>query len=269
MNTIGKHLVAFFFLFVVLSPGDVRAEEKKGMPSMQQAFPGMEMGQLEGDLFALEDSGKKKFLPNHEVMIKVFQQDQELLALHKTTDEKGHFVFKNIFKDPSFIYALGFFHDNQLFVMDGLKLDKAQDTLKVDFRVGAGSPYLVPEEVVNQGKGQVKKMPSSDSGQVSKKVSGLWKEPHQKVALILSLAVVGVFLYIVQRLINHKKISKIANPAVGALDPGVESFSGSSSEDKDLFLISWLHEKYSKGELPETVYRAQEAKILERLKHKD
>ncbi|OGQ07526.1 MAG: hypothetical protein A3G32_01220 [Deltaproteobacteria bacterium RIFCSPLOWO2_12_FULL_40_28] len=206
----GLVLLLLCVSFGVKAQGQVGSTPIPGK-DMHSVMPGMEMGRLEGDLFAIDSTGEKKFLPNHEVMIKVYRQNDELLSLNKHTDEKGHFIFKNIFKDPAFEYALGFYHEGQLFVINGLKLEKGKDAINVDFRVGEGSPYLVPEEIINAQMEQqaasqgMSGMPAGQASPAKKTASGSLKQSPQKVvALFLFLVVLVVFLYLMKRQLSKR-----------------------------------------------------------------
>ncbi len=224
--------------------------EAKSPPSMEQAFPGMEMGELRGTVWVSDTEGNKKPLSHSEVALVVFHKGEQVLALHKPSDANGEFVFKNIFKDPSFEFAIGVLYEDSPYVMEGLHLEPYQDFLAVDLQVGEGSPYLVPQNIVQEElKTDLNMPPPSSTVKGSFSVSKAWGEPHQKMALFLSAMVVILALYFGLKKKNHPSL-----------------VSQNSPRENDLAILSWLREERRKGSVPENVFKIQEEKILERLK---
>lgn len=189
-----------------------------GMPGMPMQMPGApaaphaptDTGVIEGTLFVTDAQGKKAAHPTHPVVIMVFQNGQRILMLDKATDEKGHFVFKNIFSDPSYTYAVGSMVENSVYVLPDLRLKKGEKKITVDFTVGPGSPYLVPSAPETAPQGNMEGMaPQANMGGMApsehdhnapvKKGSA----PYQKVAIGLSLFV----LFLGYRLYRAKKAS--------------------------------------------------------------
>lgn len=180
------------FLILVASL-DVQAQPP---PSMQEVFPGMEMGELRGKVWSVDVQGSKKNLSNFEVALVVFHNGEQVLALHKPTDAEGGFVFKNIFKDPSFEFAIGVLYENKPYVMEELHLEAHQDFLAVELQVGEGSPYLVSQDIIDEEtKTDLNMPPPSSTVKGSFSVRKIWGEPYQKTALFLSLGVVLLALY--------------------------------------------------------------------------
>lgn len=126
----GKALMMLLVLFLAswaqaesLSPG---MAEAAGLPPHTK----MEVGQMEG---TLTKDGKPQ--AGKEVVIQVQQDGQIILTLPKKTDEKGQFVFKNIFKDPQYSYLLMTEDDGKTYRHGPLQLSGKQDTLKVVFAI--------------------------------------------------------------------------------------------------------------------------------------
>lgn len=186
-------MIRMLFVFILAASFNVQAQPP---PSMQEVFPGMEMGELRGNVWTTDARGTKKFLSNFEVALVVFHNGQQVLALHKPTDAEGAFTFKNIFKDPSFEFAIGVLYEDKPYVMEGLHLEPQQDFLKVDFPVGEGSPYLVSQNIIDEEtKTDLNMPPPSSTVKGSFSVKKIWGEPYQKTALFLSLGVVLLALY--------------------------------------------------------------------------
>lgn len=236
-------------------------ESEKSSSTMKELFPGMEMGKMTGEVYLLSNN-KKQFLPNQEIALIVFQGEDEMLKLHKPTDDKGQFEFKNIFRDPKFHYIVGTFYKDKMYIYDRISLEKNQELHHVSLQVGEGSPFLLnvtPEAEktqTKQGASTVtdQSMPfnMAESTNASHSVKGFLQEPYQKVVLALSLVVILFSAYFYW----GRGQKGVSSTPLGNFD----------QKESDLLVLSWLREEFKKNQLPEDVFKAQEAKMLERLK---
>lgn len=124
---------ALLTVLIMLFASWANAQGMPPMPAGDAAQPPhskMEVGQLEG---TLTKNGKPQ--AGKEVVIQVQQGGQVLLTLPKKTDEKGQFIFKNIFKDPQYSYTLMTEDDGKVYRHGPLQLTGKQTTLKVAFAI--------------------------------------------------------------------------------------------------------------------------------------
>lgn len=142
-------LTTLFILFSVAS----FAQMPGGMPpgGMGGMMPGIDKsGRIDGTIFKLDPSGKKIPVPNQKITLVVMQGDQQILALEKISDDKGHFGFVNIFKDPTFGYAFGTFYEDNLYVHPRVSLNKDESVKTVELPVGENSPYLRDKNMMQE-----------------------------------------------------------------------------------------------------------------------
>ncbi len=169
-------------------------------PMMPQM--GFKTGVFNGNLFTQEGDGKIA-VKNHPVAIMVFQNGERVLMLDKTTDEKGHFEFGNIFRDPSFSYTFGTMLDEQLYLLTGLQLGADEEKKNVDFMVGKNSPNFVPDSVVQEAQNMKQPdamMPPKAASEVSPQTAGHQAlKSSQRLALLLSALVIVFAFYFALR----------------------------------------------------------------------
>ncbi len=184
-----------FILISLLCLFAVSAEAASNMPAgrapmMEALFKDVPRGVFKGRLL-LEEG--KKILPDHPIAMVVFQGSQKLLMLDKTTDSKGLFEFKNIFKDASFSYALGVMHEGRIYLFTQPGLNKDEDVRTFDFEIGPKSPYLIPEELMNI-EATNEGMPLTNAA-VDYTVSEAWGRQYQMVTWTLGGLVLLLALY--------------------------------------------------------------------------
>jgi hypothetical protein len=165
----------------------VQAQAMPGMGAPADGQPPhsqVEVGRIEGTL--LKD-GKPQ--AGKDVVIQVEQGGQTLLTLPKKTDEKGQFVFKNIFKDPQYHYFLLAEDGGKVYRHGPLQLTGKQESLKTIFA-------LTPEHVVEMGGEPLP--PESPRAAPVAKLQGQW-EHYQVVTIFLSVLILVVMAYSVGR----------------------------------------------------------------------
>ncbi|MBX7149611.1 hypothetical protein K1X76_11080 [bacterium] len=198
--------IIFFFIFCFFSWSAVAQMPPAG--SMPPMFMGK--GFIEGTLYKME-KGKKQVLTDHPIGIMVFQNGQRLLTLDKKTDANGNFKFKNIKQEDGFSYVLGVIENDKLYVMSDITLTPAQDVFKADFNVGEGSPYLMEDVDLHAAQAEANaesaspneadtpamtgQMGSGESSKSALSVASPWEKPHQKLAILLSVFVLGLSFY--------------------------------------------------------------------------
>lgn len=132
----------FFLSLLLLMPSFALHAEQMPPQTSPHEMPGVaNTGEIAGVLFTQNEKGTKTPLTQQQVSLIVFNNNQQVLMLEKTTDQNGHFHFKNIFRDPAFSYGLGLSYNNDLFVYPRFQLDKNEAIKKIEFQVGTGSPY--------------------------------------------------------------------------------------------------------------------------------
>lgn len=180
----GKAMLTALLLFLAswayaqgMPPG---MAEAAGQPPHSK----IEVGQLEG---TLTKDGKPQ--AGKEIVIQVQQGGQTLLSLPKKTDEKGQFVFKNIFKDPQYSYLLLTEDDGKVYRHGPLQLGSKQNSLKVAFAIR-------PENAVEMN---APSMPPESPRMMSQgKAPGQWQR-EQMVTIVLAGLVLVVMAYVVGR----------------------------------------------------------------------
>lgn len=199
------NIMLLFLLALIASPAHAQM-----MPTgdMKAVMPDVPRGRFEGQVMFLEGE-KKKPMAHQTVALMVFQNGERILMLNKQTDEKGRFEFKNIFRDPSFTYAIGSMHEEQVYVLPKLGLLPSEESKTVELVVGAGSPHLMAAmvpgaagaggpaaEAGSQDMGMGGGMaPRAGSGKAPFSAHSILGQSHQKVALFLSLAVILLAFY--------------------------------------------------------------------------
>ncbi len=161
----------------------------------------VETGVLRAKLYHASD---KSPLGSQDVVIMVFQNGERVLMLNKKTDAKGIVVFKNIFADPDFTYAIGAMEGEKPYVIPSLQLKPGEKELSVDLPIGPGSPYDASQMMTgNQGgstPGDPGMAPSSSGGENPQfTVSSFLGTTDQKIAMTLSLFVFIVFVLLAAR----------------------------------------------------------------------
>lgn len=163
----------------------------QGMPPMNaeasgQTMPHSEMkvGQFEGTLIK---NGKPQ--AGKEIVIQVKQGGQVLLTLPKKTDDKGQFVFKNIFKDPQYSYLLMTEDEGKLYRHGPLQLTEKQDSLKVTFTIK-------PENAADMNAEPM--APESPRAMPHDKAPDQWQQ-QQTVSLVLAGLVLALVAYTLGR----------------------------------------------------------------------
>lgn len=156
-------------------------------------FEGMETGLIEGTIFNVDAAGKRTPLADQPIAIIVFKDGKRILMVDKKADAKGAFTVQNVFKDPSFVYALGTLFEEKLYVLPNIQVKKGEDKKTVEFAVGAGSPYQVddanhPQMNAQQGAASTPVdmgMPAGDQAKSEFSVASAFSHAHQKSALFL------------------------------------------------------------------------------------
>lgn len=162
----------------------------QGMPPMsagdasQPPHSKMEVGQLEG---TLTKNGKPQ--AGKEIVIQVQQGGQVLLTLPKKTDEKGQFIFKNIFKDPQYSYTLMTEDEGKVYRHGPLQLTGKQTSLKVAFAIK-------PDAEVDTNA--VSPPPDGQHGMSHEKAPNQW-EQQQTVSIVLAGLVLALMAYALGR----------------------------------------------------------------------
>lgn len=243
-----KHLL--FILIVVSVPVSYSLAQPMGtdVPHTQ----GIEMGEIEGTLFTLDKKGKKTPLSGNKVAIIVFRNGQRILMLDKTTDQKGVFTFKNIFKDPSYSYALGALFEDIPYLFSPIQLSEKEDKKVVSFQVGAGSPYKM-EGMPDQGQGPQRTesrpsntvnfmAPPSGSVEPHRTVPSVLSHPYQRIALSLSILVLILAWY----LYTSTRKKPVSN----------------AGKEKLLISLAQLRDFDKKGKIPKEDFEQQEKRLL-------
>lgn len=141
----------------------------------------MQVGEIRGTLIK---EGKPQ--SGQQVVIQVQQNGQTLLTLPKTTDAKGEFIFKNIFRDPQYSYTLLAEAAGVVYRNGPLHLSGKQEVLKVRFE-------LVPKNAVDMAAEPLP--PESPRMEHShEKVAGQWQQ-QQLTSIILSAMVLIALAY--------------------------------------------------------------------------
>lgn len=157
-----------------------------------------EIGILKAKLYRIQDNSP---LANQEVVIMVFQNEERVLMLNKKTDAKGIVVFKNIFADSAFTYAVGTMEGEKPYVIPSLSLKPGNKEISVELPVGEGSPYDASQMMMEGERrispGDPGMAPSSSGGENPQfTASSFLGTIDQKIAMTLSLLVIigGVLL---------------------------------------------------------------------------
>lgn len=138
-----KFIFALCLLMLCGSSVSAQQSSKPDEPHAGGGMPDMgKTGVIEGTVFSVNDKGQKTPVLGQEITMIIFNEGQQVLMLKKTTDEKGQYVFKNIFHDQAFAYGFGTMYEENLYVFPRLSLGPDEDSKKIDFQVGVGSPYL-------------------------------------------------------------------------------------------------------------------------------
>lgn len=200
-----KNPIQFIFVLFMLCVGSnfVLAQPSKmdpphaagGMPDMGKT------GVIEGKVFSMDAQGQKKPVSGQEITMLIFNEGQQVLMLKKITDEKGGFVFKNIFQNQSFAYGFGTLFEEKLYVFPRFSLGTGEDVRKIDFQIGDGSPYfrdpatmgMKPDGEGSPSAGGV--MPSGAEGEHAHDNS--WSKPYQLMAIGLGVLVAIAAAYFV------------------------------------------------------------------------
>lgn len=152
----------------------------------------VETGILKAKLYHVQDSSP---LADQEVVIMVFQNGERVLMLNKKTDSKGIVVFKNIFADPAFTYAIGTMEGDKPYVIPSLALKSGSKEISLELPVGEGSPFDASQMMTPSGMA-----PSSSGGAKPQfTVSSFLGTVDQKIAITLSLLVFVVFVLLAAR----------------------------------------------------------------------
>lgn len=144
----------------------------------------MDVGQLEG---TLTKNGRPQ--AGKEIVIQVQQGGQTLLTLPKKTDEKGQFIFKNIFRDPQYSYILLTEDEGRVYHYGPVQLTGKQDTLKVAFAIA-------PENAVEMNAAPMP--PESPRMMPHEKAPAQWQS-QQMVSIVLACLVLVVMAYALGR----------------------------------------------------------------------
>lgn len=189
----------FLIVLLVSLTGSVLALAQSNSPASaaKHTMPGMEnAGSIEGFVFEQDANGQKKPVTGQEVVMMVFQNSKQVLMLNKNTDDKGLFVFKNIFHDAAFSYGFGTVYQEKLYVLPRLQLTQDKEAKKVDFRVGEGSPLFRDPATMGMRAGGAKsdqapamESPSAAASQHGNDHNQNWNQPFQKLALIFCVVV--------------------------------------------------------------------------------
>ena len=182
-------------IILLLCSSAAFSQEDAPFPPMMAGF---KIGTMTVHVFKIEN-GKKVPVKNQEVAIVAFQNDQQVLMLHKPTDDKGDVFFSRIIKDPSFRFALGVLDGETPYVIGGIQMAESEEHKDLDFQIGEGSPNALPPDVAfhadmgggseGVGDGSLSETPVS---QVKPELTAPKEAPYQKVALILCAFVVAL-----------------------------------------------------------------------------
>lgn len=242
------HRLPLLILSLVLLPLILHAQPQGMLPPHET--PGLETGEIVGTLFYIDKKGVKKPLGSHKVAIVVFQNNQRVLMLHKDTNEKGIFGFKNIFKNPAYSYALGVLYEGKPYLLGSLQLKKDESKRVVEFRVGEGSPHLmegmppVREKVSSPSTVSFMAPPSSTvAGSLS--VPSVIAYPYQQIAVIL---VVLVLIFAGYFYFSEPKKSVVGE-----------------SKESLLLALKTLRHSHEEKEISKAEYQKQEKRLLDLL----
>ncbi len=144
----------------------------------------MDVGQMEG---TLSKNGRPQV--GKEIVIQVQQGGQILLTLPKKTDEKGQFVFKNIFKDPQYSYFLLTEDEGRVYRHGPVQLTGKQDTVKVVFAIK-------PENAIEMNAAPMP--PESPRMMSHEKAPGQWQQ-QQVMSIVLAGLVLALMAYTLGR----------------------------------------------------------------------
>lgn len=170
----------------------------------------MAKGQLVGEIFTEDGNGKRAPVGGQTLNLVVLQNGEPVLKLQKVSDKEGKFLFKNIFDDPAFEYAIEASYEGYVHLMLHLHLAPGADRIEAPFRVGEGSPYRVAQIPYDSGAsaegpggmpelgmmpegGEAQLPPPPSAGPVSPDF--VKKGSFQKVAVGLSILVALLALY--------------------------------------------------------------------------
>lgn len=201
------HFLFFFCAGVALAQPVMG--QQPGAPSDHSGMPNFgDTGVIEGELFTLDSAGKKTPVKQQEVAMLIFNNDQQVLMLKKTSDDQGKFTFKNIFKDPAYAYGFGTQNEDGLFIYPRVSLNAKESTKQIAFQVGENSPYkrdpasmgMPPAGGKESGDSSAGPMnggapaPGGMSGRAEHDTS--WGRAYQMLALGLSLLVVVLVIVV-------------------------------------------------------------------------
>jgi len=201
-----KNLMAFFFIVCVLTvnAGAVSAQTAP-TPDKPHAINGMpnmgKTGVIEGTVFTLDDKEQKTPISGQEITMVVLNNGQQVLTLKKTTDAKGQFVYKNIFMDQAFAYGFGTVYEDNLYVFPHLSLGADEETKRIDFQIGSGSPYWRdPQTMGQKPSGGMQAPANRDTMSAGNDTHNAhddesWAQPYRFLAIGLGVLVALVAAY--------------------------------------------------------------------------
>jgi len=162
--------------------GDPMAEVAKQVsPHSGQA---VETGVIEGVL----KNGNKP-LAGAKVMIEVVEMGEVILTLPKTTDEKGAYTFKNIFKTPDFAYSVSTEFEGKVYRAGPVSLKPGESMKRLDLLVGAGQKEAYPVAKSN-GRATQEDMDMTGAGQEQFK-----KQPIGEYKVLAAMGAVGAVVF--------------------------------------------------------------------------
>jgi hypothetical protein len=105
-------------------------------------MPDVPRGVIQGRLWE-GNSIDKKPLGNHAVTLFVFQGEQRILALEKSTNPKGEFEFSHVFRSPEFAYVLMSHDTDYLYMLSKMSLGADEESKFVELFLSPDSPHKV------------------------------------------------------------------------------------------------------------------------------
>jgi hypothetical protein len=198
MKTITTTLLIILFSLITVSAPQAFGS-KEDTDKTMDGHNTKKTGLIQGTLVFQDENKKKSPIPNHKVTMVIFQNNQQVLMLDKSTDNKGLFVYKNIFIDPDFKYAFGSIYKKNLYIFPKFSLEKSEIKKEIKFLIGKDSPYLK-----NEMLGKLPQNNSSMNKAVKEKKHNHkkpahnpnWDKPFKQFALVLSGLVILLSLYL-------------------------------------------------------------------------
>lgn len=186
----GKVLLALLMLF--FSTSLFAADAPPGMAAAAGLGPHskVQVGEIHGTLVK---EGKAQ--GNKQVAIQVLKDGQTLLTLPKQTDEKGNFIFKNIFMDPQFSYVILTEDSGKVYHVGPMTMPAKQDVLNVRFDMKSENADAMNAEPLPPSS--PRDMPAETSAPKQ------WQN-QQMTAIILSALVLVLLAYALGRYQRRK-----------------------------------------------------------------